>query len=194
MHLTIILFLSFLPLASHSDSWPPAKPISAIDTSGKYVLKTYPGDDLGSVWGFAGEKKGKNAKFEVYRFNQNTRSYDFLSEFISNNPISPVYVFISKYGNITTIDNWHNTGIGKVITIYTFRGTIKNSFTLKQIYNEKELKKIHESTSSLHWRCSEPFFNKLKDAVIIEGFNKDLIIINPNKGSFIKEQGFGTCK
>ena len=194
MHLVIILFLLLLPLSSYSDSWVPAKPISVIDTTGKYVLKSYQGNNLGAVWGFAGEKKGENARFEVYRFNKNKRSFEFLSEFISNNPISPVYVFISKYGNITTIDNWHNMGVGKVITIYTFRGTIKNTFTLDQIYSDKEIKNITASTSSFHWRCSEPFFDEFEGKVIVEDFKKNLIQIDPNNGSISQEKGFGTCK
>jgi hypothetical protein len=75
-----------------------------------------PGESLGDTVGFAGAKKGKYAAAEFYRRHPD-RSYRLVAEARLLNPVAPVEFFVSNDGRLATIDNWHNIGYGKVVSI-----------------------------------------------------------------------------
>lgn len=103
--------------------------------------------------GHTGESKGPAARAVVYRL-ETTGDYAKYLEFELLNPVSPVFAAISDEGELITLDNWHNVGIGEsVVVVYSPNGHVVRSLGLKDIYSAAELGKFRESVSSIWWRC-----------------------------------------
>ncbi len=193
LRFTIIFLIFTLSRVVFADSWPEARSLSAIDGSGRFVVKVYPGDSIGDTYGFSGAPKGKYASIEVYRLKKNSKSFILVNEYQSNNPISPVFVFVSNKGFVTTIDNWHNIGIKKMLSVYDNKGQLKVSYSLNDIFENKELKEIGKTTSSVWWRCGDPFLDMRQNRIIVKDFMDGEISIDPNSGKFTRIVGKGSC-
>lgn len=114
-----------------------------------------PGTDKGAVFGFAGEPRGPAAKAIVYRLRA---SGDYVKdkELQLLNPISPVFAAMADSGELITLDNWHNMGIGSsVVVVYSPDGAVVRSLGLKDLYSPSELAKFKLTTSSIWWRCED---------------------------------------
>jgi hypothetical protein len=149
-----VLLLFAICTAAIADSWPSAKVRGVASPNGNIVVRVLPGDSLGDVMGFAGEKKGRPAQAMYYRLEGDR--YIKYQEAPLLNPIAPVDFFVSDNGEIATLDNWHNMGIGKIVVVYAPDGTVRQSHELKEIYSQADLKKMKTSTSSIWWRCNSP--------------------------------------
>lgn len=178
----MILCLLIYSMLAIADSWLPAKVIAKISESGNYVVKVIPGESLGEVSGYAGEKTGKHAKTEYYRYRND--AYEKYSEFNLLNPISPVVVDVANNGNLITLDNWHNIGIGYVITIYSAKGKIIKKYKLNDLYEKTKLNTIKMSTSSIWWRCERfpPHMNPNNRSYIIYDFTGNMIEVDIKSG------------
>lgn len=98
---------------------------------GNIVVRVLPGDSLGEVMGFAGEKKGRPAQAMYYRVAEGDR-YIKCQEAPLHNPIAPFDFYVSDSGEMATLDNWHNMGIGKIVVVYAPDGTVRQSHEANQ--------------------------------------------------------------
>jgi len=149
-----LLFLTLVLLADRrifADDWPAPQIITRFSESGEYFIRIYPGKSWGDSFGFAGAAKGPYAKAEFFR-KQADKSYQLAWERNLVNPVSPVDVLVTNSGAIFTLDNWHNTGYGKIVALYTSQGALLRSYELKDLYPEDRISKIDHSVSSRHWR------------------------------------------
>lgn len=154
------LLLGFAVCAASADSWRGPEVQGRSSPQGKRVLRVIPGTDKGAVYGFTGAQRGQAAKALVYRLDA-TGNYRERLEIQLLNPISPVFAAIADSGELITLDNWHNMGIGSsVVVVYAPDGRVVRSLGLKDLYSTAELQKFRLTTSSIWWRCeSEPLLN-----------------------------------
>lgn len=156
MKLTAVGILFFaLAAVAHADSWIKAQPTGVVSSDGRLVVRIIPGSSMGEVYGFAGEPKSEHAVAMYYRLEDDDK-FVFFKRISLMNPIAPVFSAVANSGELVTLDNWHNFGIGKVITIYTTQGTVLRSFGLADIYLPKEIETLSSSVSSIMWRCNTP--------------------------------------
>ena len=128
--------LSVTTLAAKADNWAGPQTKEVFSASREYFVRVIPGESLGDTFGFAGGKKGKYAAAEFYRRHQD-RSYRLVAEAVLLNPVAPVEFFISNDGRLATIDNWHNVGYGKVVSIHDSRGKVVQSYELSDSKTRK---------------------------------------------------------
>ncbi len=148
----IVLFAALSSAVAFADSWPAAKPAGKSSPSGNLVVRVVPGMSVGDVYGFAGEPKGKYATAIYYRLSPGGE-YVRYQEVSLLNPVAPVFFALSDAGQLVTLDNWHNMGIGKSIVVYRQDGQVLRSYELNQIYEKADIQKFSVSTSSIAWRC-----------------------------------------
>lgn len=134
-----------------ADSWPRPRIKEVFSESREYFVRIVPGESLGDTFGFAGQKKGRFATAEFYRRVQD-RSYQPIAEARLLNPIASVEVLIADSGHVATVDNWHNAGHGKVVSIYDSRGHLIRAYELGDLFQPEEIKSFSHSASSIHWR------------------------------------------
>jgi hypothetical protein len=147
------LVLCFIAGTVGADSWTAPEIAGHASPKGQWVARVIPGTDKGGVYGYAGEKRGEAATAIVYRLVSSS-NYAKHKEFKLLNPIAPVFAAIADSGELITLDNWHNMGIGKsVVVVYSPDGGIVRSLGLMDIYSPAELEKFRLSTSSVWWRC-----------------------------------------
>jgi hypothetical protein len=146
-----------------ADSWGAPEALGRSSPKGERVMRVIPGTDKGAVFGFAGDQRGHAAVALVYRLDA-TGHYRERREIQLLNPISPVFAAIADSGELITLDNWHNMGIGSsVVVIYSPEGKVVRSLGLTDLYSASELQKFRLTTSSIWWRCeSEPWLNPRK--------------------------------
>lgn len=172
MHAYCFLFSLLLCISDvNSDSWLPPQTTGVASPGGEFLVRIEPGDSVGDVFGFAGEKKGKFAQAFFYHL-EDVNKLSLQQKIDLVNPIAPVFYVVTNQGKLVTFDNWHNVGYGKVLVIYAASGKLIKSFSLSDMYSKSEREKIPASVSSLWWRCSgnpqyNPFNNKISfnDAV-----------------------------
>ena len=131
-----------------------------------YFARVTPGESLGDTFGFAGEKKGKYTAAEFYRRNPD-RSYRLLAETVLLNPVAPVAFFVSDDGRLATLDNWHNIGDGKVVSIYDPRGKVVQSYELSDLFQAEEIKAFAKSVSSIHWRNGPEYIRQDQKTLLV---------------------------
>lgn len=149
-----------------ADSWPGPQTREVFSASREYFVRVIPGDSLGDTFGFAGEKKGKHAAAEFYR-RQQDRSYRLVGEAALLNPVAPVDFFVSDDGRLATIDNWHNLGYGKVVAIYDRSGRVVQSYALRNLFDDEEIKAFGRSVSSIHWRNGPAYIREDQKTLLI---------------------------
>ena len=125
--------------------------------NGTYVVRVQPGESVGDTYGFAGAKKGRYARASVFRAKGEDR-YEKVREFDLLNPVAPIDFVVSNAGEVVTLDNWHNMGMGKVLVIYAPDGSVRTSYALSDIYSRTEVGRFEASVSSIWWRCNYPPF------------------------------------
>lgn len=119
--------------------------------NGTYVVHITPGSSMGDVFGYSGRAKGPYAVAEWYKYDG--KKYTMVSRTALLNPIAPQQIEVTEGGNLVTLDNWHNKGIGAVLAIYSPDGKVVKEYTLLDLYSDRDVKRIRTSTSSIHWRC-----------------------------------------
>jgi hypothetical protein len=139
------------PFSAGADDWPGPVTKEVFSASREHFVRVVPGESLGDTYGFIGAKKGKFATAELYRRAED-RSYRLVAEVALLNPVAPVELFVANDGRFATVDNWHNVGYGKVVSIYDARGQIIRSYELKDLFRDDEIKAFQRSASSIYWR------------------------------------------
>jgi hypothetical protein len=155
MRYAVVLALLLACGRASADSWAAAKVAAMASPSGQIVVRVIPGTSLGEVYGFAGERKGKSATAVFYRLGPSD-DYVKYQEVSLLNPIAPVFFAVTDHGELVTLDNWHNMGMGKAIVVYRADGQVLRSYELAQVFSPAELQKIPRTVSSLWWRCNSP--------------------------------------
>jgi hypothetical protein len=158
--------LSVTTMAVRADDWAAPQTKEVFSASREYFVRVIPGESLGDTFGFAGEKKGKYAAAEFYRRLQD-RSYSLVTEAVLLHPVAPVEFFVSNDGRLTTIDNWHNIGYGKVVSIYDPRGKVVDSYELSDLFQDEEIKAFGRSVSSIHWRSGPAYIRQDQKTLLI---------------------------
>ena len=158
--------LSVTALAVRADDWPGPQTKEMFSGSREYFVRVIPGESLGDTFGFAAEKKGKYAAAEFYRRHPD-RSYRLVAEAILLNPVAPVEFFVSNDGRLATIDNWHNVGYGKVVSIYDSHAKVVQSYELSDLFQDEEIKAFHQSVSSIHWRNGPAYIRQDQKTLLI---------------------------
>ena len=144
------LTLVFQSKAS-GDDWAAPRIRESFSESREYFVRVIPGASFGDVVGFGGSKKGKFARGEFYRRGKD-RSYKFTAESVLVNPVAPVEFFVSDGGRLVTVDNWHNLGYGKVVSIYDSKAKLIRAYELSDLFSTPEIQAFSHSVSSIHWR------------------------------------------
>ncbi|MDP2604152.1 MAG: hypothetical protein Q8S00_16390 [Deltaproteobacteria bacterium] len=134
-----------------ADSWAAAQVKEGFSTSRDHFVRIIPGESLGDTVGFAGEGKGKFARAEFYHRGQDS-SYRLAARATLSNPIAPVEFFVSDDGRLATLDNWHNLGYGKVVSLYDSKGQPLRAYELSDLFQADEISAFQHSVSSIHWR------------------------------------------
>jgi hypothetical protein len=158
--------LSVATIAPMADDWAAPQTKEVFSASREYFVRVKPGESLGDTFGFAGQKKGKYAAAEFYRRHQD-RSYKLIAEAVLLHPVAPVEFFVSNDGRLATIDNWHNIGYGKVVSIYDSRGKVVRSYELSDLFQDEEIKSLGRSVSSIHWRNGPAYIRPDQKTLLI---------------------------
>jgi hypothetical protein len=153
-------------IAAMADDWAAPQTKEVFSASREYFVRVTPGESLGDTFGFPGQKKGKYATAEFYRRHQD-RSYRLVSEAVLLHPIAPVEFFVSNDGRLATIDNWHNIGYGKVVSIYDSRGKVVQSYELTDLFQDEEIGAFGRSVSSIHWRNGPTYIRQDQKTLLI---------------------------
>ena len=154
------------PLEVAADSWPAPQTKEVFSVSRQYFVRVMPGESLGETFGFAGAKKGKYATAEIYRRDQD-RSYTLAAEAVLLNPVAPVEFFVSNDGRLATLDNWHNHGYGKVVSLYDSQGQVVRSYELRELFEPEELKDFPHSVSSIRWRSGPAYIRQDQKTLLV---------------------------
>jgi hypothetical protein len=166
MRYVLAFALSFFVTLACADSWAPAKVRGLASPTGQIVVRLLPGSNLDAVYGFSGTQKGRAATATFYRLDA-AANFEKILEVSLLNPIAPVFAAVADSGELVTLDNWHNMGVGNaVVVIYAPDGKVRRSYRLADIYTEVEMKKFDRSVSSIWWRCPfQPVFEPRTDAL-----------------------------
>ena len=168
--LYVLLLLSALiplvPCEAAADSWPQPQTKEVFSESREYFVRVIPGESLGDTIGFAGAKKGRYATAEFYRRGHD-RSYSLVTQVDLLNPMAPVEFFVSNDGHLATLDNWHNLGYGKVVSVYDSRGELVRSYELSDLFQADELKEFSQSVSSIHWRTGPAYIRRDQKTLLV---------------------------
>jgi hypothetical protein len=190
--LVLLVLVAALGIA-RADSWPAARPSGKVSPDGNIVARVTPGESLGDVYGFAGAKKGRYAKAGIYRLEGEER-YVMVREVALLNPVAPVDFVVSNAGELLTLDNWHNLGVGKVLVVYGGDGRVLRSYSLVDIYSPEELRRFEQSVSSISWRCTLPPFLERGSSVLEIGDTLgNLLEVEMRTGALSKRHVVATC-
>ena len=135
----------------NADSTRAPRSMGKANENGSFVVHVTPGTSMGDVFGYSGREKGPYAVAEWYRYDG--KGYTFISRTALLNPIAPQQIEVTKGGNLITLDNWHNQGVGAALAIYSPDGKIVKQYALRDLYADSDVKRIRTSVSSIHWRC-----------------------------------------
>ena len=171
--------------ASHvaADDWPAARPITMFTAASDRLVRILPGQSVGDLVGFADAPRGRYATAEMY-VRQPDRSYHLMRTATLVNPVAPVNALLAPNGAFVTFDNWHNLGYGQVVAIYRPDGTLVKSYTLEQLYANRDLSDVPTSASSRAWRCAPFFFVTTEGAeAYTREFSGGEFLFDMNSGS-----------
>lgn len=177
---------------ARADSWPAPRPLGKSSASGSYVVRVAPGASKGDMVGFAGAPKGPYAVAEWYRYEGTGYAKAHRTALL--NPVAPEDIEVTDRGNLITLDNWHNRGMGVVLAIYTPDGKILKRYTLSDLYSDSDLKRLSASVSSIHWRCEgfSTFLDSPRELWIDDSLG-GRFFVNVDTGEFTYEAGRGSC-
>ena len=144
--------------AAHADSWPGPQIAEVFSHDRHCFVRVIPGGNLAATFGFAGSQTGENATAEFYR-RAPDRSYRLLAEVGLQNPVAPVAFFVSNGCRLATLDNWHNVGYGKVVSLYDAAGKLVLAYELADLFSALEVSHFSRSESSIHWHDGPAYVN-----------------------------------
>ena len=179
MRLAPLVFTLTALSAVQADDWPAPVIREVFSPSRAYFVRVVPGKSLGDTVGFSGAAKGPYATAEFYRLEKD-RSYRLAATAPLLNPVAPVDFFVTDAGYLITLDNWHNTGYGKVVAFYTPQGKAIRAYELSDLFTKSEIEGFSHSESSIQWR-------KFSGAYIRPGGDTLNITINDKGAGFIFE-------
>ena len=159
----LTLFIADIAIA---DSWPGPRTREVFSESREYFIRVTPGESIGDAVGFGGAKNGRYAVAEFYRRGKD-RSYNLTAGITLLHPVAPVEVFVSDAGGLVTVDNWHNLGYGKVVSIYDSRGMLIRSYELSELFSTEEIRNFPHSVSSIHWRSGPTYIRQDQKTLLI---------------------------
>jgi hypothetical protein len=189
--LAAIVLLS-CALIAQADSWRAPRSLGKASADGSYAVRITPGSGMDDVIGHAGAPKGPFAVAEWYRYEG--KGYTQIHTATLLNPIAPVQIEVTESGNLITLDNWHNSGMGVVLAIYTPDGTVVKQYTLQDLYSERELKRIHTTVSSVRWLCQGfPAILDTPRELWIEDSLGGRFRVNVETGSYVYHRNSGSC-
>ena len=174
----LLLTLTAIPTAQ-ADDWPAPVIREVFSQSRSYFVRVIPGKSFGDTFGFSGAAKGPYATAEFYR-REKDQSYRLEATAPLLNPVAPVDFFVTDAGYLITLDNWHNTGYGKVVAFYTPLGKAIRAYGLSDLFTKSEIEGFGHSESSVQWR-------KFSGAYIRPGGDTLNITINDKGAGFIFE-------
>jgi len=174
----LALTLTALPVAQ-ADDWPAPVTREVFSQSRAYFVRVVPGKSFGDTFGFSGAAKGPYATAEFYHLEKD-RSYRLAATAPLLNPVAPVDFFVIDAGYLITLDNWHNTGYGKVVAFYTPLGKAIRAYELSDLFTKSEIDGFGHSESSIQWR-------KFSGAYIRPGGDTLNVTINDKGAGFIFE-------
>lgn len=146
-----LVLISLFPVRATADDWASAVTKEVFSESREVFVRVIPGESIGDTFGFAGDKKGKYARAELYRKGDD-KSYKLISQWDLLNPVAPVDLFVSNDGTLITLDNWHNMGYGHVVVFYDQNGKVVQGYALEELYPASLLAQVSMSKSSRWWR------------------------------------------
>jgi len=149
--LAALLMAALIAPQARGDSWPAPRTKEVFSESREYFVRVLPGESLGDTFGFAGARKGRYAAAEFYRRGPD-RSYRLVAEATLSNPMAPVEFLVADGGRLITVDNWHNVGYGKVVSIYEASGKLVSAYELRDLFTPEEIQRFPHSVSSIRWR------------------------------------------
>lgn len=189
--ITALAFLCF-SWSVHADSWRAPRSLGKSSASGSYVVRVEPGTSKGDVIGYSGASKGPYAAAEWYRYDG--QGYALVHRATLLNPIAPVDIEITDGGILITLDNWHNRGLGVVLAIYAPDGRVVKQYTLRDLYSERNVKRIRTTVSSIHWRCEGfPAVFDTPRKLWIEDSLGGRFLVDVETGDFIYDAKRGSC-
>jgi hypothetical protein len=133
-----------------ADEWVTPQIREIFSPDRHFFVRITPGESWGETFGFKGAKIGKHCQAAFFR-EQPDKGYRLERTIDLPNPIAPVQVFVSKNGDLVTLDNWHNEGYGAVLVLYHWDGKIVRSYTLADLFSKKEIESFPMSESSIWW-------------------------------------------
>jgi hypothetical protein len=180
-------------LHSFADSWGTPQLQGKASARGTYLVRVVPGSSKGDVFGYEGQPKGPYATAEWHKYDGT--QYQRVGRATLLNPIAPVDIEVTEKGNLITLVNWHNKGIGYVLAIFTPEGKVLKRYKLLDLYSERDVKRMRTTTSSIHWRCEG--FSFVLDSpreLWIDDSLGGRLEVNVETGTFKYEQGGGSCR
>jgi len=145
--------------AAWADDWPTPVVREVFSASRDHFVRVTPGTSWGDLRGFAGAKKGEYATAEFFR-RDSDGDYRRTARVTLLNPVAPVEFFVANDGRLITLDNWHNTGYGTAVAVYTSDGKVTKAYTLADIFTAEEIEGFPHSVSSIHWHKGPAYINK----------------------------------
>ena len=173
--LSLLLLTCVLATPAGADSWAAPQVTEVFSASRDHFVRVTPGKSLGDTVGFAGSAKGPYAAAEFYA-RQPDRSCRLMHSATLLNPVAPVRFFVSDHGRLATLDNWHNAGFGKVVTIYDPQGRLVKAYALTELFAPAVVKAMPHSVSSIHWRG---------EAAYVRDDQRTLYVHAANEGGFL---------
>lgn len=158
--------LALVPSVVNADTWASPRIREVFSESQEYFVRVLPGESVGDTFGFAGEKKGRYATAEFYRRTKD-RSYQLIAEASLLNPVAPVEFLVANSGHLVAIDNWHNVGYGKVVSVYDRHGNLIRSYELRDLFQPDEIERFPRSVSSVRWRNGPVYVRQDQKTVLI---------------------------
>src|SRR5262249_901190 len=91
---------------------------------------------------------------------QTDRGYRLEKEVELLNPVAPVDFFVSNTGELVTLDNWHNVGYGRVLTLYHPDGKLVKAYRLVDLFTKDEVDSFSHSVSSIWWHKGPTYIDE----------------------------------
>jgi hypothetical protein len=167
-------FLALLAAPAFADDWPGPQVREVFSESREYFVRVIPGRSIGDSFGFRGMQKGPWAAAEFYR-READRSYRLLAEATLKNPMAPADFYVSNEGYLATVDNWHNVGYGKVVTLYDRVGKLVRAYELAELFPAADIKAFPRTSSSIEWRAGPAFVRGDQRTLLVSARGGDFV-------------------
>src|ERR1700730_18200271 len=147
---TLLLSVLCMCFPVLGDEWPAPQVREVFSPNRNHFVRITPGASWGDSFGFGSSPRGPYARAQFHH-RKDDSSYVPDTEMTLLNPVAPVESFVNDKGFLATVDNWHNTGYGKILALYSPSGAIVASYTLSDLFSDEEAEKFTHSVSSILW-------------------------------------------